>query len=94
MPRYIDKDELVIWLNAVDGIIADGTVHPQTLYKQIITDIENFGSADVVEIVRCKDCVWYKKTPWGDEMLCQWWTDWIPTDPNDFCSCGEKKEQP
>lgn len=47
---YIEKEALIEWLELVDGCIADGTVEAPTLYKQIITDIKNFGAADVVEI--------------------------------------------
>lgn len=46
------------------------------------------------EIVRCKDCKNYGENPYGekDEMFCKCWTDWIPTEPDDFCSYGERKE--
>ena len=57
MARYIDKDALLDWLEKVDGCIADGTVEAPTLYKQIITDIKNFGEDDVVpksEVERLK----------------------------------------
>ena len=47
MARYIDKEALLKWLERVDGCIADGTVEAPTLYKQIITDIKNFGVSDV-----------------------------------------------
>lgn len=93
MPRYIDKDELVIWLNAVDGIIADGTVHPQTLYKQIITDIENFGAADVVEVVRCEDCQYYY-TGYHVCLNSEYCGVFVKMPCDGFCSRGERKEQP
>ena len=48
--EYTEKEELVDWLNNVDGIIADGTVEAPTLYKQIITDIKNFPAADVEKV--------------------------------------------
>lgn len=42
MEEWINKDELVKWLELVDGCIADGTVTPQTLYAQIMRDIKQF----------------------------------------------------
>ena len=49
-------------------------------------------AADVVEVVRCKDCKYYRD--WGDCTTCSLWTlDWdVGTDPNAFCSYGERKE--
>ena len=43
MAEYIDKEQLVDWLERVCGCCADGTVEAPTLYKQMITDIKNFG---------------------------------------------------
>lgn len=48
--------------------------------------------ADYVEVVKCKDCKHYKN--WDDgNITCSLWTvDWdVPTEPNAFCSYGEKK---
>ena len=49
---------------------------------------------DVVEVVRCKDCKHYKQNPWSKEenMMCMCWCDWLATDPDDFCSYGERRE--
>ena len=48
---------------------------------------------DVVEVVRCKDCINYKD--WGDgNITCRFWTDqWdAATEPNAYCSYGKKVE--
>ena len=47
-----------------------------------------------VEVVRCKDCKHYKQNPWSNEenMMCMCWCDWLATDPDDFCSSGERKD--
>ena len=53
------------------------------------------GKADAMaELVRCKDCKHYKQNPWRKEenMMCMCWCDWIATDPDDFCSHGERKD--
>lgn len=52
-------------------------------------------AADVVEVVRCKDCKYYKQNPYSQEedRLCMSWSDWLPTDPEDFCSYGERKTE-
>ena len=48
---------------------------------------------DVVEVVRCKDCKYYKQNPYGeaDEKMCMYWADWLPTEDTDFCSYGERR---
>ena len=43
MAEYINKEQLIDWLERVCGCCADGTVEAPTLYKQMITDIKNFG---------------------------------------------------
>lgn len=42
-----------------------------------------FNSSDVIEVVRCKDCIYRFGT------LCKWREDETP-DPDDYCSIGEK----
>lgn len=56
--------------------------------------IKALPTADVVEVVRCKDCKYYKQNPYSpdEDMMCMCWCDWLPTDPDDFCSYGERKE--
>ena len=74
--------------------------------EAIIEDLTKFPAADVVEVVRCRECKY-----WGDEagelqrsdgvlfarckvhnyLLDGRHTGWCPTE-NDFCSYGEWKE--
>jgi hypothetical protein len=52
------------------------------------------NKADFSEVVRCKDCLYYTPIPWNkEEMVCQCYTDWLFTEPTDFCSNGERKEE-
>ena len=53
-------------------------------------DIMNIPSADVVEVVRCKDCKYYSKM----YKLCSCRSDKfnVYLNDNDFCSHGERKE--
>lgn len=51
-------------------------------------------AADVVEVVRCKDCVCGYKTQNG-QIICKFLEtgNFIPyVKPNDYCSYGERKE--
>lgn len=58
MSRYIDREALLEWIEAVDGCLADGTVEAPTLYAQIITDIQQFPPP-IVDVVEVKHGTWY-----------------------------------
>lgn len=57
------------------------------------TAIDRIPAADVVEVVRCKNCEYYRQNEYSpdEDMMCMCWCDWLPTDPDDFCSSGRKK---
>lgn len=66
-----------------------------------LAQLEDIGAGyaekmdDFTRVVRCKDCMYYKDDPFDDGRgnMCVCWSDWLPTEPNDFCSYGERKEQ-
>ena len=105
---YIEKEALIEWLELVDGCIADGTVEAPTLYKQIITDIKNFGAADVVEVGHGR---WIKQKPDPEAMqiihdmglgkgmsvnsiywTCSICENWGTPHHKYCCSCGAKMD--
>lgn len=52
------------------------------------------SSADVVEVVRCKDCKYWGGSTFG--YVCEAWSGMDlknHTRPNGFCNYGERKEQ-
>ena len=55
--------------------------------------IKNAPTVDAVPVVRCKDCdgkdCWYKDDNGND--IC-WISGMYPKGENDFCSCGERKD--
>ena len=54
--------------------------------RKIIDRIKNAPTADVVKVVRCKDCKHVDK--YGD---CDIFDEWSTRTANDFCSYGERK---
>lgn len=110
MARYIVADTLIAHLkDEIEGCkppfcgrangksIAYGTILG---LKSAISFAETLSTADVVEVVRCKDCKHYRNHPNG---LCDCWTepydnergykgDMHCVEPDDFCSYGERKE--
>ena len=52
-------------------------------------------TADVVKVVRCRDCKWYKSIySWNckEHKVCVRDPYEPPREPNDYCSYGERKE--
>lgn len=82
---YIEKEPIVAFitkgLNNLDKTKAFG-------YDaiEILTEIEYSPTADVVEVVRCKDCKHYK----DEHSNC--WLMRVKMMPSDYCSYGERKE--
>ena len=83
--RLIDADELKLdlkWLEEYDPPV----------YHDVVSTIDEMPTVDAVEVVRCKDCKWYKrKYPWnGNIYECSYLE--APMDDDDFCSWGERRE--
>lgn len=85
MARYIDADALLKYKaqlydeNGV-GFYAVGT-----------GNILRMPTADVVEVVRCKDCIHHQPFPFSDEHICDVF-DWKSED-KDFCSFAERRTE-
>lgn len=90
MPRYIDADALKKDLeeNYVFIGFAD-------LLNDIIEVIDTQPTADVVEVVRCKDCKHYQfadNRAFGMPVkMCEWF-GFEDVDDDEFCSRAERRE--
>lgn len=62
--------------------------------KIAIGDIKRLPAADVVEVVRCKECKHYETSDWDGEILCgcNHQSGLKDVEPNAHCSYGERKE--
>ena len=108
MTEYIEREALEVALNhRLNFLMAENGEydHYTSGFDEAVTRVENFPAADVVEVVRCRECKY-----WGDEagelqrsdgvlfarckvhnyLLDGRHTGWCPTE-NDFCSYGERK---
>lgn len=84
--RAAVKDEILSWAVCIN--------HPELVSKEdTMYCIDSIPAADVVEVVRCRDCVHYKK---GSCNLHSVWPDQYSDgydcrpDDDDFCSYGER----
>ena len=105
MARYIDVDRLNYTMASVYwGKDNKGRDIYRRTFVAFQSDVDEIPTADVVpksEVVRCKDCIFYKNHPNG---LCYAWTE--PCDnkrgykgevhcveEDDFCSFAELKKK-
>lgn len=89
MAEYIKRDELVPWLKKVGKFQKFDEDHKRICHVigKIIDHIEAMPAADVVEVVRCKDCA----VPHNRFTDCPKLNGLIPPD-NHFCGYGKRKE--
>jgi hypothetical protein len=95
MKEYIERGALIKKMFPI-GLVDDGRYALPA--KAVKTAIDNAPAADVVEVVRCRDCQFAYID--GDRAYCRnintpWYNDYfeIFTNANDFCSYGERKEK-
>ena len=85
MAKYIDVEELK------KELICNKNFYP-TIIKNAL---EKISPADVVEVVRCKDCVHYD----AEYEICVYHTTFrmkvlgfdVVMKKNDYCNCGERR---
>ena len=80
MSRYIDREDLLKNLKQFA---------PEYLKPFIVSLVEKQPSADVVELVTCKDCKRYERSIVHNKHFCNKYGGYVVE--NDFCSRAEKK---
>ena len=86
--RLIDANALK------ERAIRVSTVKEHCYFKAVGTrEIDKAPTVDAVEVVRCKDCKHYGYEPYDNgDKCCECWGAWIFPHEEDFCSCGERKD--
>ena len=88
MPRYIDADEIFY-----DQLLNTGSKEHPLEYAVSKRRIDDMPTADVVEVVRCKDCKHgrpYKNTK--EYVACEVDCEPIDRDSDFFCADGGRRE--
>ena len=92
MPRYIDADKLVAWCNR--SMQAQSTTTGKEYVNAFLTAVLSCSpTADVVEVVRCKDCKHYGGVTYG--FVCHKYSGdetKVCTNKDHYCSYGERNE--
>lgn len=88
MARYIDADELIKKIFPYDVVDKKRyAINAEAVYKAI----QNVTTADVAEVVRCKDCKKWRETEDEEFLFCMHFADTVGTQA--YCSYGERKEK-
>lgn len=91
MSRYIDVDEFSIEPLKQSSIEFDAGI----LYA--LRKLDEQPTADAVEVVRCRDCTWWKSIfSWNgkEHKVCVRESAEPPRESDDYCSYGERKILP
>lgn len=65
--------------------------------EDILAALANCPSVDTAELVRCKQCRYYKEIEKRCDHPCldfdvECYDHWLEMEPDDFCSYGERRE--
>ena len=91
MKEYIEREavlNLLEKINPVDfGSMFDYSAHGaiNECLREIRYGVEDIPAADVVPVVRCRECIYRDGTPGQPNILCGQMHD------DDFCSYGQRK---
>lgn len=96
---YVDTEKLKknIRVNLMPNVDIDGTVTVENAERFFLNLIDKTSTADVVEVVRCKDCkylaIWNTPDTFAYCEKIHYAFEPFATDTRThFCSFGEKKE--
>ena len=100
MSKYIDVDKIISYLNDEIEGCGDCDVYSQPVvygtrlgleYSKSL--VETAETADVVRVVRCKDCI--HRDPEDKKCDCSFQAKGgiFPMDDDDFCSYGERRKE-
>ena len=82
MAEYIKREDVI-------NLITKRYENPEICTEEI----NQIPAADVVEVIRCKDCIHYGLNRLEEEYGCHCWTDWHFVYSYDFCSDGVRKKK-
>ena len=93
MPRYIDADELikVLW-EIHDNYKGTWLASAYTMEHDAIKAVEKMPTADVAEVVRCKECVFHSDSfILNGKRKCNIFC--MCTEDGFYCGFGEKMDE-
>ena len=83
---YIDRDK------AIETAVQNYKGVTQFDAIELVEAMENIPAADVVEVVRCKDCGMFVDNKEALVTYCKRECKNLTVNPSDFCSYGERRD--
>lgn len=95
MSRYIDADKLTVYFEALaKQAEMEGLYNMAHIHNRCLQIIEEAPTADVVEVVRCKDCAYYREeTSYCLNPHCSSSFYGHRVKGEHYCSYGEREEK-
>jgi hypothetical protein len=91
MSRYIDADKLTVYFEALaKQAEMEGLYNMAHIHNRCLKIIEDAPTADVVEVVRCKDCI-ARPQKYLEPFVCA--RNNILVYGNSFCSYGKRRSE-
>lgn len=92
MAEYIEREALVErWKRRLKYMVADEDGEYPINFKIVVDALEREPAADVVEVVRCRDCKYISAPTERGNFLCGRKMLGLVR-PDDFCSFGERMD--
>ena len=88
MDEYISKQVIIGILDAKADIALGA---PKVVFSAAAKMVEKLPAADVVSVVRCRDCIHCEAGGYTDLLYCEYF-DW-GINADYFCSYGERKDE-
>ena len=94
--KFVDDDH--VWINNKHFISLKRFQHKIMETRAAADTVQ---SVDGVEVVRCKDCIYFELDHWANvngqplivaHEICAAWGDGCKTKPDGYCNMGERKE--
>ena len=103
MDEYIEREKLYKRISDIRIYVSVARQSGKDLagellkfYREgVLKAIADAPAADVVEVVRCKDCKYFTQDKIADEIMdrCVYFGGMVSIAPDDFCSYGERREK-
>lgn len=94
---YISRDDAI---DCVLGQYCASSDETEEALGNAIEEIKKRPAADVVEVIRCKDCKYFSLDKWGKvndiplivaHEICDFWGEGCKTDKDAYCSFAERR---
>ena len=97
-PRYIDADKMLseeseAYIRAQCNVTDEPTyLVNQVVHKKLQKILSDAPTADAVEVVRCKDCLYWEKGKDFEPYCNHFGNVMTDTNADDYCSYGARKK--